>query len=116
MKTKKELIEQYVSNANKIDDINREQRAILDKLASMSEHKVGEIVKWTEGLNNKEHSAVVTKVSAYVYVHQGKFEFDGIECELHEVKKDGKLSKYRCYPSKKDYVWTGLTYDFESNK
>lgn len=116
METKKELIEQYVSNENKIADMKREQRAILDKLASMSEHKVGEIVKWTDELNNKEHSAVVTNVSAYVYVYQGKSDFEGIRYELHEIKKDGKLSKYRCYVNEKDYVWTGLTYDFESNK
>ena len=121
---KEELISKYVENKKAIDGLTKDNKDILKELTTFVEHKVGEIVKWTEtgrrkrvggsmwhpvyeDLPAKEHEAVLTKLSASIWVWTDNNPSLSYEYEFCPIKADGGVSKNRCYPNKDKIIWTG---------
>jgi len=122
MKTKEELLQQYVDNLNKIHRINEEQKEVLNELRNYADHKVGEIIKWTipaykarvggdrwnpiyGEVPAKEKTAVLTKVNISVTNYNNRTNF-GVSYNFSGIKKDGHVSQVSVWP-RRDYVWTG---------
>ena len=130
MKTKEELIQSYVDLQKQRKSIDEKQSDIINELCGLAEHKVGEIVKWTETgrtkrtggsiwrpeykhLPDKERKAVLTRIEPHIYMF-GEPKFDFIYC-FNPIKEDGGVSANRVRPSD-GYEWTGEIHKDYINK
>jgi len=131
--TREELIQKYVDNQEQIKRTNEENIEIKKEIALTFEHKVGEIVKWTEKGRRKnvgnffnpkwetlpdvEHVAVLTKITPSIFVFSdGRVSFSW-ELEFKPIKKDGGMSMNKCYVNKDKIEWTGdIHKDYQNKK
>lgn len=131
MKTKEELIQSYVDLEKKRRSINEEQSNVIKELRGLAEHKVGEIIKWTETgrrkrtggsiwrpeykpLPDRERKAVLTRIEPHISMLGDKPDFYLIYC-FCPIKEDGGVSLNRVHPSE-GYEWTGEIHKDYINK
>lgn len=117
---KEELIKEYDHIIQQMDELKSKKSAIEDEYKEIiSQHKLGEIVKWKETnrvknvgatwhpvlkqLPDKECSAVVTGIRLWTGI---TLESSTVEYTLCYIKKDGKVGLNHAYVPK-DAVWTG---------
>jgi hypothetical protein len=125
---KEELIKKYCEYKDKIDELEMKKRNTIAELAKMAEHKVGEIVQWTETERRKNvgttwrpqyvdlpdivHKAVVTWVNVHISSIYNSVDFT---YEFRRIKNDGSISQTNCYP-RRDIVWTGEIHEDYKDK
>lgn len=129
---REELIQKYVDNQKEIERIKKENSEIKKEIALTFEHKVGEIVKWTEkgrrknvgnwlhpkyeNLPDIEHEAVLTNVSPNINMwFGGKIDMSwGLV--FRQIKKDGGVSMNTCRVNTDNIEWTGDIHKNYQNK
>ena len=108
MKTKEELIDEYVNNETRIRELKKNNLDILTEIRKFYEHQIGEIGKWTEKgrkknvggilnpkfeeLPNKEHCAVLTSIEPIISVWLNSEVTFNWKIRFREIKKDGTIS------------------------
>ena len=125
IRTREELIKEYVAKDKEIYRLREESIDILKDIAATFEHKVGEIIKWTEqggkrrvggsiyhpeyvDMPDKERIAVLTAIKPSVRTWNDKEPYVFWNLEFKPLKKNGELSQNRVCPH--DYEWTGEIY------
>lgn len=120
------LVDKYLDYKEAEQEARRNSLNVLDELAALAPHKVGEIVKWTEhkrknigtmwhpnfvDLPPVEKKAVVARVEADVWKWKDSEPTLHYKYEFKPFKKDGGVSLNQCYPDKDIIEWTGEMYD-----
>lgn len=131
MKTKEELLQAYQENYNEIQRLQEQKKAIVDELKLLDEHKVGEIVRWTEknrikrvggtvwrpeyeSQPDKDRAAVLTDIRVSIDLWRGVPELR-MGYEFKTIKVDGGISMNHTYPEE-GFVWTGEIHKDYINK
>lgn len=126
--TKEELIKKYYECQDKIKELEAKKQNTLAELAKMAEHKVGEIIQWTEtnrwknvgttwrpqlvDLPDIVHKAVLTRVNVHI---SSMFNSVDFTYEFSRIKNDGSISGNNCYP-RQNFVWTGEIHEDYKDK
>lgn len=129
--TREELIQKCVDNEKEIKRLKEKKESILKEIALTYEHKLGEIVKWTETgrlknagswahpqlvrLPDVEHIAVLTKIEPLIWLFESKVSFSW-RTEFRPIKKDGGISANRVVVNNDKIEWTGDIHKNYQNK
>lgn len=122
MDKEKELLQKYQEVYNQEQHLQEQKKAIVEELKLLDEHKVGEIVRWTEknrrkriggtvwhpeyeAQPDKKRSAVLTDINITIYLH-GEQPSIRKGYEFHPIKIDGGISMNQTFPDD-GFVWTG---------
>ena len=115
------LVESYLQHKQVAEEEKKLANDTLHKLSELSEHKVGEIIKWTEhkqkntgsffsphyvDLPPKDMCAVLTSIEAVVDEWRNGAVSLNYKYGFNSINKDGSLSKNSVYP-RSEYKWTG---------
>ena len=119
------LVESYLHHKQVAEEEKKLANDTLHKLSELAEHKVGEIIKWTEhkqknsgsfwrpnyiDLPPKDRCAVLTHIEAVVdELHNGTVSLN-YRYEFKPINKDGSISKNAVYP-RCEYEWSGEMYN-----
>lgn len=129
--SKEELIKKYCENENKIQNLRNKNSDILKELASLFEHKLGEIIKYRkterrnlgtfikpkyEDVPGEEITAVLTAIKPSIWMWpKGEPSFH-YKLEFKALKKDGGISKNNTYVNEDNIEWTGEIHEDYKNK